>query len=63
MGIRTMMQTAGRTAEPERDDPLKLIEQVLRALRHEDRDAAIERLIRDLEDERAVLLAKQLDRH
>jgi hypothetical protein len=45
------------------NDPLKMVEHVLDVLRRdEDRDAAIERLIAELEDERAVLLAARLRR-
>jgi hypothetical protein len=49
--------------DPERelDDPLKMIEHVLGVLRKDvDRDAAIERLIQDLEDERAQIVASRL---
>jgi len=49
--------------ERQLDDPLKLIEHVLGVLRNDvDRDAAIERLIQDLEDERALLIATRLRR-
>lgn len=44
-------------------DPLKMVEHVLSVLRQDvDRDAAIERLIQDLEDERAALVASRLTR-
>jgi hypothetical protein len=49
--------------DPERelDDPLKMVEHVLGVLRDDvDRDAAIERLIRELEDTRALLVASRL---
>ena len=47
--------------EPQLDDPLKMVEHVLGVLREDaDRDAAIERLIRELEDERALLVASRL---
>ena len=40
-----------------------MVEHVLGVLRNEaDRDAAVERLIQELEDERAVLLAERLER-
>jgi hypothetical protein len=43
------------------EDPLELIEHVLEVLRRDvERDEAIERLIQDLEDERATLVATQL---
>lgn len=49
--------------EPELDDPLRMIEHILAVLRKDvDRDAAIERLIQDLEDERAILVASRLQR-
>jgi hypothetical protein len=49
--------------EGDLSDPLDLVEHVLVVLRRdEDRDAAIERLIRDLEDERAALVASRLSR-
>jgi anti-sigma-K factor RskA len=52
-----------RESERELDDPLKMIEHVLGVLRtDDDRDAAIERLIRDLEDERAMMVASRLTR-
>jgi hypothetical protein len=45
------------------EEPLKLIEHVLEVLRTDvERDEAIERLIQDLEDERATLVAGQLQR-
>jgi hypothetical protein len=48
---------------PRFEDPLELIEHILEVLRMDaDRDEAIERLIQDLEDERATLLAGQLRR-
>jgi hypothetical protein len=51
-------------SEPRFDDPLLLIEHVLTVLRTEvDRDAAIERLIQDLEDQRAELVAARLVQH
>lgn len=44
-------------------DPLKMVEHVLGVLRRDDdRDAAIEHLIQDLEDERAALVASRLSR-
>jgi hypothetical protein len=51
-------------SEPRLDDPLPLIEHILTVLRAEvDRDAAMERLIQDLEDQRAVLVAARLVPH
>lgn len=50
-------------ADALRNDPLKMVEHVLGVLRRDDdRDEAIERLILELEDERAVLLAARLGR-
>jgi hypothetical protein len=56
-------KTMSMDVERQLDDPLKLIEHVLGVLRNDvDRDAAIERLIHDLEDERALLIATWLRR-
>lgn len=45
------------------DEPLELIEHVLDVLRtDDDRDDAIERLIQDLEDERAKHVASRISR-
>jgi hypothetical protein len=45
----------------ELSDPLKMIEHALTVLRtYAERDAAIEALIRDLEDERAALVADRI---
>jgi hypothetical protein len=47
----------------ELSDPLKMVEHVVNALRSDvDRDAATERLIQELEDERAALVADRLSR-
>jgi hypothetical protein len=52
-----------REREPELSDPLKMVEHVLSVLRNDsDRDAAIETLIQDLEDERAALFAQRIGR-
>lgn len=53
----------GMVGERRFEDPLELIEHVLEVLRTDaERDEAIERLIQDLEDERATLVAGQLRR-
>ena len=45
-------------SEARLEDPLKMVEHLLDVLRrYEDRDGAIERLIQELEDERAALLS------
>ena len=50
-------------SEPRFEDPLKLVEHILAVLRTEvDRDEAIARLIEDLENERAALVASRLTR-
>jgi hypothetical protein len=58
-----MRSSEERESRRELDDPLNLTEHVLRVLRSDvDRDAAIERLIRELEDQRALLIASRLAR-
>jgi len=53
----------GMVGERRFEEPLKLLEHVLEVLRTDvERDEAIERLIQDLEDERATLVAGQLQR-
>lgn len=51
-------------AERRFEDPLGLVEHILEVLRKDvdERDEAIERLIQDLEDERAALVAQRMSR-
>lgn len=50
------------TADDRLDDPLKMVEHLLQVLRRDrDRDDAIERLVQELEDQRAALLARRLN--